>query len=200
MLDRHIRRLIDPTLDRAGRGLAAWGATADAVTLTGLGVGLVAAVLIVLGWPGWALLPLLLSRLFDGLDGAVARARGRTDFGGYLDIWCDFVFYGAIPFAFALADPANALPAAFLILSFYINGSSFLGLAVQAEKRGLSTEAQGRKSLYYSAGLLEGTETIAFFVVLCLLPAQFAPLAWAFGALCLLTAGARVAHARNLLA
>ena len=47
-------------------------------------------------------------------------------------------------------------------------------------------------------GLLEGTETIAFFVLLCLLPAWFAPLAWGFGALCLYTAIARVLHARTL--
>ncbi|MEL7274379.1 MAG: hypothetical protein AAGK33_13200, partial [Pseudomonadota bacterium] len=38
----------------------------------------------------------------DGLDGAVARATRKTDFGGYLDITCDFLFYGAIPLAFVL--------------------------------------------------------------------------------------------------
>jgi phosphatidylglycerophosphate synthase len=129
----------------------------------------------------------------------VARATRRTSFGGYLDIWCDFVFYGAAPFAFALLAPGNALPAAFLLLAFYVNGTSFLGFAAAAAERGLSTEAQGRKSFYYSPGLLEGTETILFFVLLCLLPQLFAPLAWAFGALCLYTAAARVANARSLL-
>ncbi|MCK0166495.1 CDP-alcohol phosphatidyltransferase family protein [Jannaschia sp. S6380] len=199
MFDARIRPLIDPPLDRAGRHLARWGATADAITLTGLALGLISAVCIALGAFGWALLPLLVSRVLDGLDGAVARATHPTDFGGYLDIWADFVFYGAVPFAFAVADPANALPAAFLLLSFYVNGTSFLGFAVQAEKRGLTTRAQGRKSLYYSVGLLEGAETIAFFVLLCLLPNQFAPLAWAFGGLCLLTATARVMNARHIL-
>lgn len=199
MLDRFARPLIDPPLNRLGRWLAAMGATANGVTLAGFALGLGAAAAVALGAPGWALLPLLASRLLDGLDGAVARATRTTDFGGYLDIWCDFAFYGAIPFAFALLDPANAVPAAFLLLSFYVNGTSFLGYSVMAEKRGLSTEAQGVKSLYYSAGLLEGTETIVFFVLLCLLPQFFVPLAWGFGALCLFTAVARVVNARTLL-
>lgn len=199
MLDRFARPLIDPPLNRLGQALARAGATANGVTLAGFGLGLIAALVIALGHPGWALLPLLASRVLDGLDGAVARATRPTDFGGYLDILCDFAFYGAVPFAFAVLDPENALAAAFLLLAFYINGSSFLGYSIMAEKRGISTSAQGVKSLYYSAGLLEGTETIVFFVLLCLLPNLFVPLAWGFGVLCLFTALARVANARNLL-
>ncbi len=199
MLDARARRLIDPPLDQMGATLARRGLTADGLTLAGLAVGLLAAVTIALGAPGWALVPLLASRLLDGLDGAVARATAPTDFGGYLDIWSDFVFYGAVPFGFAVLDPANALAAAFLLLSFYVNGTSFLGFAAQAAKQGMETRAQGRKSLYYSAGLLEGTETIAVFVAFCMFPGWFAPLAWVFGALCLLTAAARVANARHIL-
>jgi phosphatidylglycerophosphate synthase len=198
MLDAPARRLIDPPLDRLGRALAARGVGADAVTLVGLVLGLAAAATIAAGHPGWALLPLIASRLADGLDGAVARATRRTDFGGYIDIWSDFLFYGAVPFAFAVADPANALAAAFLLFSFYVNGTSFLGFATMAQKRGLESSAQGIKSLYYSAGLLEGTETIAFFVLICLVPSWFGPLAWGFGALCFLTAAARVLNARTL--
>jgi phosphatidylglycerophosphate synthase len=193
MLDSTMRRLIDPPLNAAGRALARRGVTPDAVTLAGLGFGLVMAAMIAGGAGALALLPLALSRLADGLDGAVARANAKTDFGGYLDITCDFVFYGTIPLAFALRDPAaNALPAAFLLATFYINGASFLGFALLAERRGLTTEAQGEKSLYYSAGLLEGTETIVFFALLCLLPQHFAPLAWVFGALCLVTTASRM--------
>lgn len=189
-----MRRRIDPGLDAVGKRLAAYGVTADAVTLAGLALGLAAAAVIALGGPGWAaLVPLLASRVADGLDGAVARARGKSDFGGYLDIVCDFVFYAAIPMAFVLRDPgANAVAGAFLLASFYVNGTTFLGYAVLAEKRGMETRARGEKSLYYTAGLLEGTETIGFFVVLCLVPWVFAPLALAFGTLCFVTAAARV--------
>ncbi|WP_395539555.1 CDP-alcohol phosphatidyltransferase family protein [Neotabrizicola sp. sgz301269] len=200
MLDGPLRRLIDPPLDLAGRALAGRGIGADAVTLTGLALSLAAAVLIALGAPGWvALAPLLAGRLADGLDGAVARARDKSDFGGILDIACDFALYGAIPLAFALREPSNALPAAFLLFSFYINAASFLGFAIMAEKRGLKTEVQGQKSLYYIAGLMEGAETIGFFVLFCLWPAGFSTLAGIFGALCLVTACARILVARKLL-
>lgn len=198
MLDGQMRRLIDPPLNHAGRWLAARGATADGVTLAGLALGLLAAGFLALGLPGLvALVPLLASRIADGLDGAVARATQKTDFGGYLDIVCDFLFYGAVPLAFALRDPSNAPAAAFLLTSFYVNGTSFLGYAVLAEKRGMTTSSRGEKSLYFTAGLLEGSETIAFFVLLCLWPAGFVPLAWGFGALCFVTALARVLLARR---
>ena len=197
MLDAAARRLIDPPLNAAGRALAARGATADLVTLVGLALGLLAAGAIWGGWFWLALLLILASRLADGLDGAVARAGQKTDFGGYLDIACDFAFYGAVPMAFVLHDPAaNGVAGALLLTSFYINGTSFLGYAILAEKRDMQTAAQGVKSLYYSNGLLEGTETIVFFVLLCLWPGGFAPLAYIFAALCLVTAVLRVLGAR----
>lgn len=193
MIDGILRRAIDPWLDRWGRGLAARGVAANQVTLAGLALGLAAAGLIAAGAPLLALVPLLASRLADGLDGAVARARGKTDFGGYLDIAADFLFYGAVPFGFVVMDPgANGVAGAFLLLSFYVNGTTFLGFAVLAEKRRMETTARGIKSLYFTGGLLEGAETIAFFVALCLWPGWFAPLAWVFGGLCFVTAGSRV--------
>ncbi len=106
MLDGVMRPVIDPVVNRIGKILADRGVTADGVTLAGLALGAVAAGVIALGGAGlWALLPLLASRVADGLDGAVARVRGKTDFGGYLDIVCDFLFYAAIPLAFVLRDP-----------------------------------------------------------------------------------------------
>ncbi len=199
MLDRHARQLLDPPLNRMGRGLAARGLSADAITLLGLCLGLLAAFLIALGQSGWALVPLLASRLADGLDGAVARATQKTDFGGYLDIAVDFLFYGAVPMAFVIYDPAtNGAAGAFLLVSFYFNGTSFLGYAILAEKHGHRTDAQGQKSLYYSNGILEGTETIVFFVILCLLPSYFSLLAWVFGGLCFATATLRIYAARQI--
>ncbi len=194
MLDGLIRGVIDPPMNRGGRWLAKRGASANAVTFAGLGLGLLAAGLLALGQSGLlVVLPLLASRLADGLDGAVARASGKTDFGGYLDIVCDFVFYAAIPLAFVLRDPAtNGAPGAFLLLTFYVNGATFLGYAILAAKHGMETSSRGEKSLYFTAGLLEGSETIAFFLLLALFPSLFVPAAWIFGSLCLVTALARV--------
>lgn len=197
MLDGMMRGVIDAPLNESGRWLASRGASANAVTLVGLGLGLLSAGMITAGWSGiLVVLVLLASRLADGLDGAVARARGKTDFGGYLDIVCDFTFYGAIPLAFVLNDPgANGVAGAFLLFSFYVNAATFLGYAVLAEKRGLETRSRGEKSLYFTAGLMEGTETILCFAVLAVWPGLFVPVAWVFGGLCLMTAAARLALA-----
>jgi phosphatidylglycerophosphate synthase len=194
MLDGMMRGVIDAPLNLSGRWLAARGTSANAVTLAGLSLGLAAAGMIWAGWSGvWVALVLLASRLADGLDGAVARVRGKTDFGGYLDIVCDFTFYGAIPLAFVLLDPdANGVAGAFLLFSFYVNAATFLGYAVLAEKHGLKTSGRGEKSLYFTAGLMEGTETILCFVILALWPGLFFPVALGFGLLCLVTASARV--------
>jgi phosphatidylglycerophosphate synthase len=193
VLDAPLRRLIDPPLDRLSVPLAAHGLSANAITVAGFAFGLAAAASI--AWRAYllGLALLLLNRLCDGLDGAVARRRGLTDLGGFLDIVLDFLVYSAVPFAFALADPAaNALPAAFLIFSFMGTGSSFLTYAIMAAKRGLTTKLRGRKSLYYLGGLTEGTETIVAFVLACLWPAWFPPIAWVFGALCWLTTATRI--------
>ena len=200
MLDARIRPWIDGPLNRMGRKLAHHGIRANEVTAFALAMGVVAAGMIAAGLPGvLALVPLALSRLADGLDGAVARATEKTDFGGLLDIVGDFAFYAAIPLAFALRDNENAPAAAFLLASFYINGATFLGFAIMAEKRGIETRAQGEKSLYYSAGLLEGSETIGFFVALCLWPEAFVGLAMIFASLCLFTTAARLVLAWRLL-
>ena len=196
MLDGLMRRLLDPALDRAGRSLASRGAGADALTFIGLGVGLAAALAVAAGSGALAFGLFVANRLLDGLDGAVARATTRTDRGGFLDIVCDFAFYGAVPLAFALRDPAaNALPAAVLLFAFYVNGASFLAFAAVAAKRGLSSTAWGDKSIYFTAGLAEGTETILFFAAMILIPAWFPTLAYAFAGLTLMSGLARAALA-----
>jgi phosphatidylglycerophosphate synthase len=200
MLDAAMRRVIDPPLDRAAGRLAQLGVRANTITVVGFGLGLVAMAAIACGLFLAGLVLLLLNRLADGLDGAVARRHGVTDLGGFLDIVLDFIVYSGIVFAFALADPAaNALAAAFLIFSFIGTASSFLAFATMAAKRRLSTELRGHKSLYYLGGLTEGTETILFFVAFCLVPGYFAPIAWVFGGLCWVTTLTRVAVAAQLL-
>jgi len=196
MLDGWVRRRIDPSLDRMGRSLAGAGVSADVLTLLGLGAGLGGALMIALRFDGAALLLFILNRLFDGLDGAIARATRRTDRGGFVDIVSDFAVYGAVPLAFALREPAGfALPAACLLFAFYVNGASFLAFAAVAAKRRMAASPRGVKSIYYTAGLMEGTETILFFVAMILAPDWFPALAYAFAGLTLVSALARVALA-----
>ncbi|PHP65475.1 hypothetical protein CSC94_19170 [Zhengella mangrovi] len=201
MLDGWMRQRIDPGLRAMARSLAALGVSANAVTWTGWAVGMAAAAAIAAGWLGTGLVLLLASRLADGLDGAVAAINGRTGYGGYLDIVLDFVFYGAVPLAFAVLDPsANALAAAALIFTFYANGASFLAYAVLAERHSMETVARGEKSIYFTTGLAEATETIGVFVAMCLFPGWFTLLAWGFAAVCLYTAAVRIMLARRAFA
>lgn len=191
--------MITPPLDAVGRRIAAAGISANALTLGGFAVGLLAVPLLAMGAYGAGLAAILINRLADGLDGAVARSAGASDLGGYLDIVCDFLFYAAVVFGFVLAAPENRLPGAFLLFAFIGTGSSFLAFAVLAARRGVETRARGAKSFYYVGGLTEGAETIALFVALCLFPRAFGPLAWLFGAACWVTTLTRMLEAWRLL-
>jgi phosphatidylglycerophosphate synthase len=196
MLDARLRPLIDPPLNAVGRTLASFGVTANALTFTGLALGLGGAVAIALGHIGWGLALIVVNRLADGLDGAVARVRGPSDLGGYFDIVADFAFYVSIPLGFGVLSSENTLPALVLVASFVLTGVSFLAFAVIAGKRGATTQAHGTKSFFYSTGLAEGTETIIVFIAMCLFPAWFGPIAYAYAGLCVLTVFQRSAMAR----
>lgn len=187
MFDAKLRPLIDPPLNALGRRIAALGIGANSITMAGMIVGLGAGVMIAQSNFIAGLLLIGLSRVLDGLDGAVARATRITDFGGYLDIVADFAFYVAVPIGFAFAAAENMPFAVALIASFTLTGISFLSFAVLAAKRGLETSDHGQKSFFYNTGLAEGTETIITFVLMCLVPGQFALIASVYAVLCLLT-------------
>jgi phosphatidylglycerophosphate synthase len=192
MLDAQMRYLINPVLNKAAIGLVRLGVSANTITVSGFLIGLCAVPLIAFHHYEWALGIILGNRVMDGLDGAVARQVGITDIGGYLDIVLDFIFYSAIIFGFALANPEQAVYSAFLIFSFIGTGSSFLAFAIFAAKHGITTEIRGARSIYYLGGLTEGTETIVLFVLLCLMPAWFAVLATVFGVMCWITTLTRI--------
>lgn len=200
MIDHLAIGLLRAPLQALARPLARLGVGADAVTLLGFATGLAAAGAIALQRPLVGLALLLLSRLCDGLDGALARLTTPTDRGAFLDITLDFLFYASVPLAFALADPAaNALPAAVLLAAFIGTGSSFLAFAVLAERRGLRSDAYPHKGLYYLGGLTEAGETLACFVLMCLWPAQFGLWAYGFALLCVLTMTTRIVGGAVLL-
>ncbi len=197
MLDIRIRKLIDPTLERVGLTVHRCGVTANQLTWAGFLFGLAGGLCIVQGWFPAALALIALNRLCDGLDGCVARLAEASDLGGFLDIALDMIFYASIPFAFALRASENQLPAAFLIYSFMGTGSSFLAFAVIAAKRGQLAADSGKKSFFYSTGLIEGTETTVLLFLVCLVPHYFSILAWTFGGLCWITTAMRIGVAHG---
>lgn len=198
MFDAKLRPYINPPLNAIGRQLATVGISANMVTIAGLLVGLGGAVA-VYRQSYWVALGLIVAgRVFDGLDGAVARATRKTALGGYLDIVADFIFYVSIPLAFGFADPQKLAYALALVAAFTITGISFLAYAVTAAEQGVSTDGHGDKSFFYSTGIAEGSETFALFILMCLLPQYFDILASIFAGLCIITVIQRTILARKM--
>lgn len=97
-----IREKIDPLIDTTARPFARAGFTPNGLTILGLLVGILAALLFVFEEPLWAGLTVLICGFLDMIDGAVARLTGKvTPFGGVLDSVLDryadsIIFIGII--------------------------------------------------------------------------------------------------------
>lgn len=103
MVDERLRGLKDRLLSPLVRHLEGRGVTPLRLTLTGTLFGLAAFLTASLRWWPVALVLWLINRLFDGLDGALARRCGKgSDLGGYLDILADFLVYALLPIGIAL--------------------------------------------------------------------------------------------------
>lgn len=193
MLDRYAIKIIRWPINITAKIVHRTGMKADQVTLLGFLLGLMAFPALALQEYNIALIFILLNRILDAIDGAVARIQGITDSGGFLDITLDFFFYSLVPFGFVIADPSvNAIAGAFLIFSFVGTGSSFLAFAIMASKQNIENPVYKHKSLYYMGGLTEGTETILCFILFCLFPDYFSAIAYTFATLCWITTLSRI--------
>lgn len=193
MLDQWTTIWIRLPLDKGAKLLKNRGIKPDQITLIGFLTGMAAVPLLWQQHYIASLCIILINRLMDGLDGALARLYGPTDAGGFLDITLDMIFYSAIIFGFFLANThKNAIAANLLLFSFIGTGASFLAYAVIAEKHSLTRDHLYKKSLYYPRGLIEGTETIMLLVLLCFIPENFPIIASSFAILCIITTIIRV--------
>jgi phosphatidylglycerophosphate synthase len=192
MLDAHIRPIIDKPLNYLGKQLSLCGISANHMTLTGFVCGGLSMFMIMQQYYNWGAFFLCLNRLADGVDGAIARHKGLTDFGGYLDIVCDFIIYAGVVYAFGVANIAHMPMANLLLFSLIGPMVSFLAYAIITSKKGISTQKRGRKSFYYLGGLCEGTETALFLLAMCCFSAYFNPLAILFSMACWITTAGRV--------
>ncbi len=197
MLDPYMRPLIDPPLNFIGKQLVKWGVTANAITLFGFLMGLLTMLMIGMNHYEYAIIFLLLNRLLDGVDGAIARHSSLSDFGGFLDIVCDFIIYSGIVFAFAMSNSQNAFWAAFLIFSFIGPITSFLAYATIAAKKQKQCSRRGKKSFYHLGGICEGTETAIVLILMCLIPDIFPEFCLIYGIMCWMTTVGRIYQAWN---
>jgi len=198
MLDAPLRARLAPGLDGVAGTLAAGGVSAGAVTATGLIAGIGACVAAALAaWP-LALGLWLVNRTLDGLDGPVARARGGgTDLGGLLDFLADFVVYGGFVVGVAIAVPDARVACSALLAAYLLNNVALLSFASLVEKRRLAFGDE--RSLRFTPGLTEGTETILAYVAFCLVPGSADTVAWVFAGMVLFTVGQRIRLADRTL-
>jgi len=175
MQDAYLRRQKDRLLSpMAGPFFAAVHPNVVSIIALIIGLGSVAAILLQLYWVGlflWAL-----NRIMDGLDGVIARVHQKqSDFGGFLDLFLDFVIYLTVPIAFIWAMPtmANLWAGIALLSSYVMNSISWTTLAALLEKR-QKQSANRLTSMEMPTGLIEGAETIFFYTLFYLLPGQVA--------------------------
>jgi phosphatidylglycerophosphate synthase len=193
---RHYKEIAIQPLARAGQSGPPW-----LFSLAGLVMGLATAVALWQQLYLWGFGLWFLNRLFDGLDGAVARLRGRqSDFGGYLDIVIDFVVYAIIPVGLALGVGGTAviLSLIFLLCTFYVNAASWMYLAAILEKRH-TQKGERLTAVTMPHGLIGGTETIIFYTAFILLPGYLVWLFSVMGLLVLATIGQRLIWAARHL-
>lgn len=179
MIDAPLRRVLNrPLAMLAGAVDVPW-VTPDRLTVAGLVIGVSSAGLAAMQWWGLALGAWLVSRLLDGLDGALARRRRSqnpqakaSEAGGFLDITADFVVYGTTVLGVAVGVTvgfgAPWWPFLAVLLAYYINGATFLAFSSIAERTGRQVE-DGR-SLSFLGKVAEGTETIVVHSVWLILP------------------------------
>jgi phosphatidylglycerophosphate synthase len=192
MIDKEINRHISGRLNWIANVLHKKGVDPNWVTLLGLALAFLSFVALSYGLFYLGLILILINRFLDGLDGSLARLGTPRKFGAFFDITSDFAFYALVPLGFAVFSPhENALPTAFLLAAFYVNGSSFLAEVIIVEKYNIEID-QTDKGFFYSLGLIEGFETICFFLFICLFPNVYANAAYIFFTLTLLTHGIRV--------
>ncbi len=170
MLDQAIRARLEPTLDRGAGWMSAAGISPQVLTAAGL---------------------------LDGLDGPLARRRGATELGGLLDFVADFVVYSGFVVGVAIAEPGARLACVVLLATYLVNNVALPSFSSMIERLGL--DIGDERSLRLTTGLAEGAETIAVYLLFCLLPGASETIAWAFAGVVALTAGQRVANAARTL-
>ena len=195
MIDNKINKYISSYLNDIAKVLCRKGINANWITISGLIIAFLCFIALSFGHFHLGLILIIINRFLDGLDGSLARLSKPRKFGAFLDITSDFAFYALIPLGFAVFSPyENALPTAFLLAAFYVNGSSFLTEAIIVEKYNIKID-QKDKGFFYSFGLIEGFETICFFLFICSFPNLYGDAAYIFFGLTILTHVIRVVRA-----
>lgn len=208
MIDAPLRRLLNRPLSALAARSDVWWVTPDRLTVAGLVIGIASAGLAAAQWWSLALSAWLVSRLLDGLDGALARRRRsqnpnapESEAGGFLDITSDFVVYGTTVAGVAVGTTIEFggpwWPFLAVLVAYYINGAAFLAFSSIAERTGRRVD-DGR-SLSFMGRISEGTETIVVHSLWLIIPAVAGQLAIGWALVVAVSATQRMVSGYRLL-
>ncbi len=177
MIELRVRKRVDRLVNPIGRGLARIGVTPTWLTMVGLSVTVVGAVLVAREAFVAGALVALVGAALDGLDGSVARARGSASLSGaLLDSVADRMGETAMwaGLVFALSDSARL--SLLCVLSL---GASLLVSYVRGKAESLGADGRG--------GIMGRAERIILMTLGLLFIEYVEVMLWAMAALTWLT-------------
>jgi phosphatidylglycerophosphate synthase len=169
------------------------GIGANALTIAGMLVGVVAATLVAAGNPMIGFVILWLSGLIDAADGTLARLTTATPLGAILDITFDRVVEISTITALAWLHPEARLEMVVLAGIIAIAMSLFLSIGAAVQNR-------STKSFHYAPGLGERTEAFICLSLMIIDQERIVLWTWVFVAVIVFTIAQRLVHVREMLA
>lgn len=191
MLDTHSHRFVQPALTAIARLCLRLGVSANTLTVGGLVLGLIAAVLVAHGFNA-GIAVLWLSGLLDAADGTLARLTRSSPLGAIMDITFDRIVEVALILALAWRFPEARL--ALLVLTAVIVVAMSLFLSIGAALANSSV-----KSFHYAPGLVERTEGFIFLSLMALDTPRLLMWTWIFIGAIVVTMVQRVVYVRAVL-
>ena len=192
MLDTKARKYIQPILDSFARVCLRIGVSANTLTVAGMLIGVLAALLVVNDHAVAGVMVLWLSGLIDAADGTLARLTRPSAIGAILDITFDRVVEVAMIVALACLYPDARLSLVILAGIIAIAMSLFLSI-------GAAVTNQSIKSFHYAPGLGERTEAFICLSLMVLDHARLGLWTWFFIGVIVFTMAQRLYHARRML-
>jgi archaetidylinositol phosphate synthase len=192
MLDTNARKYVQPLLDLVARSCQRVGISANALTIMGMLVGVIAAAVVGSGYPIAGFLVLWLSGLIDAADGTLARLTAPSAMGAILDITFDRVVEVSMIAALAWRFPGARYELLILAGIIAIAMSLFLSIGAAIQNKSV-------KSFHYAPGLGERTEAFICFSLMILDSERLVLWTWVFVAVIVFTMAQRLNHARQLL-
>ncbi len=152
--------------------------------LTSLGLGFAILGLNFLAMENYflAFLCLVLNRLCDVLDGAVARFSHISAFGIFFDIFADYAAAALLIWGFILGNEAqNAAAGAFYLVGLNLSGVALLALSAISKQDYEALNKTPFKVCLW--GAVQNADIFTALTLMCLLPFWFMPIAIFFGLL-----------------